>query len=244
LDSEVDSNVAAFFRSPRVNRVMSTLRSPAENGPPRATGDRRFGYRAPAPRSFASPSGVTITVVGSWLAAAAVYGPTSDVADKGGQLLLSVALVLVLSAFHEMGHAVAGRIAGLRFRSLTVGPFSLVRRVKRLRLLPNRRWIRFAGCVEHDLKPGQTRREDLAFSALGGPAANLLLASSIFASGTTSATLGDLAVWSCFFGVFNLVPMRINGQTSDGGLVLRCLGSKPEDAEWRARAFGDPGNED
>lgn len=194
--------------------------------------------------SLASPIGATAAAVGCWFAVAAIYGPFSDVANKGGQLLASLALVLVLSGFHEVGHAVAGRVAGLRFRSLTIGPFSVVRRVDRFRLLPNRRWIRFAGCVEHDLEPGRTRRGDLAISALGGPAANLLLASSIFASGATSGLWGDLAAWSCFFGLINLVPMRVNGQTSDGGLVLRCLGSKPEDAEWRMRAFGEPGNED
>jgi len=192
---------------------------------------------------LARPTGVTALAVACWFALEEFFGPSSDVTTMGEQLLASLGLVLLLSAVHEVGHAVAGWLTGLRFRSVTVGPLFLVRRVNRLRLLPNRRWIRFAGCVEHDLEPGRTKRGDLAISALGGPAANLILATSIFACGATSGMWGDLATWSGFFGVINLVPMRINGQTSDGGLVLRCLGSSPDDAEWRALAFGEPGNE-
>ena len=222
---------------------MSSHRTSDRTGSAGGLARERGSPGIPAALSFATPTGVTFAVLAAWLVAATVYGPLSGVADKGGQLLASLGIVLALSAFHELGHAVTGSVVGLRFRSLTVGPFSLVRRVNRLRLLPNRRWIRFAGCVEHDLEPGRTRRADLALSALGGPAANLLLASSIFAFGSTSGLWGDLAAWSCFFGLINLVPMRINGQTSDGGLVLRCLSSRAQDAEWRTRAFGEPRNE-
>jgi len=195
---------------------------------------------APARLSLASPVGVTVVAIGGWFAAASVYGPESNAVDKGGQLLVSLLLVLTLSAFHEVGHAIAGKIAGLRFRSITVGPVSLVRRADRYRVIPNRHWIRFAGCVEHDIAPGRTKREDLAISALGGPAANLLLATAIFAIGPVSGLWGDFAVWSCFFGLVNLVPMNVNGQTSDGGLVMRLISSRPRDVEWRTRVFGAP----
>ena len=218
---------------------MSSHRSSDRAGSASGTGGGRARGAASAGFGLATPIGVTLAVLGCWFAAMAVYGPDSDGVDMGGQLLMSLVLVFLLSGFHEIGHAVAGRLAGLRFRSLTVGPFSLVRRVNRYRVLPNRRWIRFAGCVEHDLTPGRTKREDLAISALGGPAANLLLACLIFACGATSAPLRDLAAWSSFFGVINLVPLRMNGQTSDGGLVLRCLSTSAEDAEWRTRAFGE-----
>lgn len=216
----------------------------------RGSGERKMRTNADrAPRrhddagtlALASPVGVTLVAIGSWWATAAVYGPFSRAADDWGQLLLSAVVVMLLSTIHELGHAVAGRFAGLHFRSLTVGPLSLVRGEGRYRVTPNPQWIRFAGCVEHEITVGKTSREDLAISVLGGPAANMVLATLIVLVGAGSTVARDLASWSCFFGLVNLLPLRLNGQTSDGGLLLRLLSSRPQDVEWRERVFGRAG---
>jgi Zn-dependent protease len=188
--------------------------------------------------TLASPVGVSLVAIGSWWATAAVWGPFSRAADDWGQLLLSAVVVMLLSTCHELGHAVAGRLAGLHFRSLTVGPLTVVRRDGRWRIVPNAHWIRFAGCVEHDLTVGRTTREDFAVSVIGGPAANLVLATVIMIAGGGSTVARDLASWSCFFGLVNLLPLRLNGQTSDGGLLVRLMSSRPQDVEWRTRVFG------
>lgn len=203
----------------------------ARSDAPRAGRDDR----AAGSVTLASPVGVTLVAIGSWWATAAVYGPFSRAADDWGQLLLSALLVLLLSTVHELGHALAGRLAGLRFRSITVGPLSLIRRAEGARLTANAHWIRFAGCVEHEIARGETTRESLAVSALGGPAANLILATLMIVVGAGSELVRDLATWSCFFGFFNLLPLRLNGQTSDGALVLRLLSSDPKEVEWRRR---------
>jgi Zn-dependent protease len=188
--------------------------------------------------TLASPVGVSLAAIGSWWATAALWGPFSRAANDWGQLLLSAIVVLLLSTFHELGHAVAGRLAGLTFRSLTVGPLSVIHRDGCWRIVANDHWIRFAGCVEHDLNVGRTSREDFAISVIGGPAANLVLATFILIAGGGSDAARDLASWSCFFGLFNLLPLRVNGQTSDGGLLLRLMSSRPQDVEWRKRVFG------
>ena len=176
--------------------------------------------------SFASPVGATLLVVYSWFATAAFFGPFSPMADDAGKLLLSALLVLSLSAVHELGHALTGRLVGLGFRSLTIGPLALVRQESGYRLRPNGHWIRFAGCVERDFSAGRPDHRRLMASALGGPGANLLLAAAFFATGAHRGMAADFALWSLLFGLINLVPIRSAGQTSDGGLVL---------ALWRER---------
>lgn len=176
--------------------------------------------------SFSSPVGATLLVLYAWYATAALFGPFSPAADDAGKLLLSGLLVLALSVVHEIGHALAGRLVGVSFRSLTIGPLAFVHGDRGYRLRPNTHWLRFSGCVERDFTGGRPDNMRLIASALGGPGANLLLAAAVLAIGARGGLVEDFAVWSLLFGLFNLLPIRHGGQTSDGGLVL---------ALWRSR---------
>ena len=187
---------------------------------------------------LASPLAVTLLAVAAW-ALPALAGVGDETVAKVGQLLLSVILVLGLSAVHELGHVVAGHAAGLKLLSYTVGPLAVVRTARGFVPAANGRWIRFAGCVEHDIPAGSISRLRLSISALGGPAANLALAFLLARVWGAQPFVATLALWSLIFGVVNLMPIRMNGQTSDGGLVLRLWSGKPADVEWRRKLIGE-----
>jgi len=185
-----------------------------------------------------SPIGITLLAVATW-ALPVIAGVGEEATGKIGQLLLSVVLVLGLSAVHELGHVVAGHAAGLTLLSFTVGPLAVVRTRRGFVPSVNGRWIRFAGCVEHDVPAGKISRLGIATSALGGPAANLALAFLLVRFANVHPFLGTLALWSLVFGSVNLLPIRMNGQTSDGGLVCRLWSDRPADLEWRRKLMGD-----
>lgn len=190
----------------------------------------------PAPRTDGtprlSPMQATLSVFAAWGTLAA-FDLFSQPAERLAQLIVSVLLVLALSAVHELGHVFAGGAVGLRLVSCSVGPLSLVKRGGRYALDSNPHWIRFAGCVEHDIPRGTTTRTHLTISAIGGPIANLLLAAVLYAVGGQSVLVRSVALWSLVFGLINAIPLRMNGQTSDGGLVWRLWSTRPTDVTWR-----------
>lgn len=190
----------------------------------------------PAPRTDKaprlSPMQATLAVFAAW-GTLALFDIFSQPAERLAQLIVAVMLVLALSAVHELGHVFAGGLVGLRLVSCSVGPLSLVRRGGRYAIDENPHWIRFAGCVEHDIPRGTTTRGDLTVSALGGPIANFLLAAVLFALHAEGAIVQSVALWSAVFGLINAIPLRLNGQTSDGGLVWRLWSERPADVAWR-----------
>ena len=213
-------------QSPTPDADESRVAGARECGP--ATEPDAAGESVPAAAealSFSSPVGATLLVLYAWFAMAALFGPFSPAADDAGKLLLSAILVLALSVVHEIGHVLAGRLVGVGFRSLTIGPLAVVRRERGYTVQPNTLWTRFSGCVERDFSGGRPEAHRLIASALGGPAANLLLAAALFATGRHGGLTDDLALWSLLFGLFNLVPIRHGGQTSDGGLALALWNS-------------------
>ncbi|HET7456655.1 MAG TPA: site-2 protease family protein [Gemmatimonadaceae bacterium] len=179
-----------------------------------------------------SPMQVTLCIFASWamLATVDLFGQP---AEKLAQLIVSVLVVLTLSAVHELGHVFAGGMVGLRLVSCSVGPIALVRRGGRYALDENPHWIRFAGCVEHDIPRGTATRRHLTISAIGGPVANFLFAGAIFACGPSGIFVQSVALWSAIFGLINTIPIRLNGQTSDGGIVWRLWSNRPDDIAWR-----------
>jgi len=196
----------------------------------------------PAPRTDGtprlSPMQATLSVFAAW-GTLAMIDTFGQPAERLAQLIVSVIVVLGLSAVHELGHVFAGGFVGLRLVSCSVGPLSLVRRGGRYAIDENPHWIRFAGCVEHDIPRGTTTREHLTISAIGGPVANLLLAVALFAFGDQSSFVQSVALWSAVFGLINAIPLRLNGQTSDGGLVWRLWSERPEDVAWRTELLSE-----
>lgn len=184
-----------------------------------------------------TPMQVTFVFFASWatLAAIDVFGQP---AEKLAQVIVSVLVVLLLSAVHELGHVFAGSTVGLRLVSCSVGPLSLVRYGRRFALDENRYWIRFAGCVEHDIPRGTATRTHLTVSAIGGPLANFALAAVLFSLRDYGRLTLSIALWSAVFGLINAIPLRLNGQTSDGGLVWRLWSRRPADVAWRDELLG------
>ena len=189
------------------------------------------------PLGIHTPAGVTMLALVAWMVLITA-GAFPDATEKFGMLIASVTIVLMLSAVHELGHVLAGGMAGLELRSFTVGPFTIVRERRGLDAMFNGHWIRFAGCVEHDVPPGPGWRTRLSISALGGPAANLLVGASLLLALPPESFVHSVALWSCFYGGVNLVPLHVNGQTSDGGLVWRLWSRSPKAKRWRRQMTG------
>ena len=233
---EMDSAVVPVELTPEADEAFRRLR---QNSASMVAVLPRYATRSDDETTgISSPIAITLLAVGAWaLPMAAGVGEAATV--KVGQLLLSVVLVLTLSAVHELGHVLAGHAAGLTLLSYTVGPLAVVRTRRGYLPAVNGRWIRFAGCVEHDIPAGRISRLALATSALGGPAANLALAFVLVRFTNVHPFLGTLALWSLIFGAVNLLPIRMNGQTSDGGLVCRLWSDRPADVEWRRKLMGD-----
>lgn len=128
-------------------------------------------------------------------------------------LLLAAILVLLLTAFlHELGHVLGGRLAGLRFQLLGIGPLRLSRLSESAPLRLGWEWTRgfsffdgVASSLPHDehLLP----RRMLLF-ALGGPLASLLQALLgmllfFWANGSLDRALQWAWLWEA--GLLNMV---------------------------------------
>ena len=89
----------------------------------------------------------------------------------------AVSLILLLTtAVHELGHLLAGRLVGLRFHLLIIGPLRISRENGRLRMDLHKSAAIFSGMTGST--PGDARNlsQRLLIFTLGGPLASLLQA--------------------------------------------------------------------
>jgi hypothetical protein len=149
-------------------------------------------------------------------------------------------------AVHEVGHFVAGRLAGLPPRSLTVAFLRAEWPGGWLRLRLNTVWFRPAGVAWHEVL-GATRRQ-VAVMVAGGPAASLAAGAGCLAwaaeinPGPTDVPVARQSGWrdvalvwpgssgvaalnvtglvSLYLGAGTLVPGRAAGLRTDGGQLL------------------------
>jgi len=152
-------------------------------------------------------------------------------------LLLCAALAPVVVVIHELGHALAGALAGFRFQLVQVGPLALVRGPEGLRLrlgqrVPGRALGQQSSAPEDD----RALPFRLAVHGAGGPALNLLVSGLALAlaaaAGRPSSAAGaaalsllrTLGVLS-LFPLVELVPLHLMGQPSDGARILHALRS-------------------
>jgi len=135
-------------------------------------------------------------------------------------------LILAVTLVHELGHCLAGWIAGLEFGQIRVGPLS-VDCDKRLNWEWNRGTI--VGGEALMLPKGKSAiRARLSAYILGGPIANIGVGISFLhilpEQDTHFAGLVRLFLAGSFIiGIGNLVPLRRYGFSSDGmklGLLL------------------------
>lgn len=159
-------------------------------------------------------------------------------------LALPVAIFAAI-AWHELGHALAGRLAGFRLYLFAAGPLRIDRLGHSLHFSFNRD-IRLWGGVAASIpppdalpSPAQLQRAMLRmvaggpiFSLLGAlvllPAAWLLQPLSINAAGLLAIT-GFL---SFAIALATCIPSRAAGFLSDGARILQLLRKGPEAAQW------------
>ncbi|MCB9777842.1 MAG: site-2 protease family protein [Alphaproteobacteria bacterium] len=140
----------------------------------------------------------------------------SDGLGAAAGALALAALVFGSVGLHELGHALVGRLFGVRTRDITLYPFGGVARMQATALAP---W------------------PELAISA-AGPAVNLVLAAVALGLQRLGVPLaGELLVVNLGMALFNLLPAF----PMDGGRVLRAvlsLGRDPLRATRLSMAVG------
>lgn len=111
-------------------------------------------------------------------------------------LLLAPALSLAVTAFHEAGHAAAGKLVGLRVDTIVVGPFVLRRMNGRLRWRPPRgAWV--VGGFVRGSRDGRVPCwwRNVVFAA-GGPIADAaLLTAAVWLDRRIQATAATGSPW-------------------------------------------------
>lgn len=154
----------------------------------------------------------------------------TDIGMEGGPaVLLWLPLFWFVAVLvHELGHVVAGRLAGMRFVLLAVGPLKLVNVRGSLRVRLNTTPGMWGGLAL--MVPANTDRfrARLALLVAGGPLASLLLAAvlAVAAANLEGAPRTGAAVGSLLSGaiaVATLIPVTIGGYASDGGQLLGLL---------------------
>jgi hypothetical protein len=151
-------------------------------------------------------------------------------------LLELQAAILLVTAGHELGHAIAGWAAGMKLRAFAVGPFQwAVRNGKgRFEFKP----AHMLGGGAAGMAPAHLAgiRRRTAFMIMGGPAASLLLGvacafAAISAAGQTWellwAPLAMMATLSTGAFLVNLVPHRPESLYSDGAQIYQLLKRGP-----------------
>ena len=94
-------------------------------------------------------------------------------ANNGLGLLIFFCALFFSTVIHELGHLLAGWALGFRFRSLSIGPFSLRREQGRLRIR-HRQEVTALGCTAMDVENIRRLRRRMLIYGVAGSGANLL----------------------------------------------------------------------
>lgn len=146
-------------------------------------------------------------------------------------LALLMGFIWLHVLIHELGHAIAGHLAGMEALSIGVLGWRWDHDGRAWR---RRRGDAVAGISGYALmaprSAAELNRARVAFFVLGGPAANILLATPALAFwlGGNGSGLALLAAKACAivglgFGLVNLLPFRSGGFRTDGGTLLDLL---------------------
>jgi len=157
-------------------------------------------------------------------------------------LVMGVVMVGFVIAFavnvlvHEIGHALAARMAGGSVLRVVLGPWrwERVRQGYRLRKIRTIRGV--SGFVQSLLPADQRFRRAMSMMVLGGPFANLLLAALgwwllavVEMHYAPRIMMLELTVFALMLGGINLLPFTAAGFLTDGG-HLRRLWTQPQAA--------------
>lgn len=134
-------------------------------------------------------------------------------------ILLAVVLTVVI---HELGHVVAGLMAGFRLKSVRFGKIEVDSSLRFSRSRPSE----ISGLGLTIFFPQEMRHHPWRFMAMVacGPLANLFSALLVFwLPYQKSLVSGSFIAASLYFGLVNLFPFRTKEMMSDGLLLLRVL---------------------
>ena len=156
-------------------------------------------------------------------------------------LLYFLTFFLILS-IHELGHVAAGLAVGFHFRELRIGPLTLVKSSKGLKVALQR-ISTLDGIAAMGIQKLRRLRHKLAIYIAAGPLANVLsglcvwlLLTSRLSGRFQPAIRQSLELFgaaSIFVGFVNLIPFRRrNGMFMDGARLLSLVTSKIKTRRW------------
>lgn len=171
-----------------------------------------------------------------------------------GLVMAILGVLIAIVGVHELGHYIAGRLVGLRFYSLKVGPFLWQNTGSRVRFSYEKTSQLAGGYAAM----GPTDQENLLrkhrLFILGGPIASLLLVALIWVGlpwqhalwgdrkGESFLQLGFnmlvtlIALYAVYFAALSVIPFRIRGFYNDAAQFLLPFFSRSQ-AEYRVLAW-------
>jgi hypothetical protein len=164
----------------------------------------------------------------------------TDVSLVHANLVWFGALIFAITC-HELGHAIAGKMVGMKLFSFRIGPLQAVLDEGRWHLVMPRTWKSVLGAGV-GMIPGNPLiydRRQAIIGAAGGALANLIvgsiaLLSLLRASGSSYESywdlLSQLTIFNFVFFAVNLIPAREAAAYSDGARIYQIVtGSMVED---------------
>ncbi len=156
--------------------------------------------------------------------------------------LFSFLTLLLIVLIHELGHIAAGFAVGFHFKTIRIGPLTLVKSPKGLKITLQR-LSNLDGFAAMEIPQLRKLRHRLTIYIAAGTLANFLSGFCIWlfltsqVSGSLRHTfrqyLGFFAALSILIGGINLIPyQRRNGMFTDGARLLSLAISKVKTRRW------------
>ncbi|HKL15322.1 MAG TPA: site-2 protease family protein [Balneolaceae bacterium] len=146
---------------------------------------------------------------------------------------VAIAALIISVAIHEVGHFIAGKVVGLKFIMLTVGPLKIQRRGSQTHIELNKHLNLGGGLTVMLPKTDRFNDSDMFWFIIGGPLGNiaisvlsiaailtLLFLSPGYVESLTVYTLYTIGFVSLIIGLAALLPTKSNGFESDGTQLL------------------------
>lgn len=176
-------------------------------------------------------------------AAAKWFLPDVPKADLPWLLGLMAPSLLLVLAFHELGHLLGGSLAGFAWRLFAVGPLLLIWQDGRTLVQYNKHvsmWGGFASALPNNWSAGfDWLKRGMLLVVAGGPIASAVLAlaagaGSLLLPSPLSVFCALTALFSTAIAIATMLPNTLGGMPSDGKRWLMLLRGGPEAERWCA----------
>ncbi|MDX8367125.1 site-2 protease family protein [Cytobacillus sp. IB215665] len=141
---------------------------------------------------------------------------------RGIFLLLSMFVFLLL---HEIGHVIAGKIAGFDFEFVILGPIKIYKSNGKLKIFQNDNW-ELAGGVTRSYLTNKTKiRKKLIIYTAGGPLISIMLATLFLTLGSifNIEFLNTFFLINILISLATLLPLGDENNKTDGKELLTLL---------------------